>query len=95
MSLATATAFAPPVDDARPPAEEPVTQTDLGEFASDLLHGIFRLHVTHGPIAAINDGGQRVGHSNMIAIRSQSPAQQHARSPCSVAFRATPINVLV
>ena len=39
---------------------EPVTRVDLGEFSRDLLRGIRRLHHLHGPIAAIEDRGQRV-----------------------------------
>jgi cytochrome P450 len=39
---------------------EPVTRVDLGEFARDMFHGIRELHRRHGPIAAIEDGGQRV-----------------------------------
>lgn len=39
---------------------EPVSYVDLGEFSRDLLHGIRWLHEIHGPIAAIEDGGQRV-----------------------------------
>jgi cytochrome P450 len=38
----------------------PITQLDFGEFASDLLHNIRKLHAMQGPIAAIEDGGQRV-----------------------------------
>ena len=41
-------------------AAEPVSHVDLGDFSRDLLHGIRWLHRTHGPIAAIEDGGQRV-----------------------------------
>ena len=33
---------------------------DFGEFSRDLFHGIRWLHEQHGPIAAIEDGGQRV-----------------------------------
>jgi cytochrome P450 len=43
-----------------PPAAAPVTRVDLGEFSRDLFHGIRWLHGIHGPIAAIEDGGQRV-----------------------------------
>jgi cytochrome P450 len=39
---------------------EPVTPVDIGEFSRDLFHGIRWLHRLHGPIAAIEDGGQRV-----------------------------------
>jgi cytochrome P450 len=39
---------------------EPVSHVDLGEFSRDLLHGIRWLHKLHGPIAAVEDAGQRV-----------------------------------
>jgi cytochrome P450 len=39
---------------------EPVSQVDLAEFSRDLFHGIRWLHQRHGPIAAVEDGGQRV-----------------------------------
>ncbi|HEX2475163.1 MAG TPA: cytochrome P450 [Lacipirellulaceae bacterium] len=39
---------------------EPVSQVDLAEFSRDLFHGIRWLHKRHGPIAAVEDGGQRV-----------------------------------
>jgi cytochrome P450 len=39
---------------------EPVSYVDLAAFSRDLLHGIRSLHERHGPIAAIEDGGQRV-----------------------------------
>jgi cytochrome P450 len=39
---------------------EPITRISLAEFSRDLLGGIRKLHKTHGPIAAIDDGGQRV-----------------------------------
>jgi cytochrome P450 len=38
----------------------PVAHIDLGEFSQDLLHGIRWLHQQFGPIAAIEDCGQRV-----------------------------------
>jgi cytochrome P450 len=41
-------------------ATEPIARVDLGEFSRDLLRGIRQLHHTHGPIAAIEDRGQRV-----------------------------------
>src|SRR5262249_28324381 len=43
-----------------PSVAEPVSQVDLTEFSRDLFHGIRRLHEIHGPIGAIEDGGQRV-----------------------------------
>jgi cytochrome P450 len=39
---------------------EPVTRVDLAEFSRDMFLGIRALHREHGPIAAIEDGGQRV-----------------------------------
>jgi cytochrome P450 len=41
-------------------SKEPVSQVDLPEFSRDLFHGIRWLHERHGPIAAVEDGGQRV-----------------------------------
>jgi cytochrome P450 len=43
-----------------PPAELPTSRVDFAEFSRDMLRGIRQLHATHGPIAAIEDGGQRV-----------------------------------
>jgi cytochrome P450 len=45
---------------ARTSATAPITQVDFGEFSHDLFHGIRWLHRLHGPIAMIEDGGQRV-----------------------------------
>jgi cytochrome P450 len=45
---------------ARRSDELPVSRIDFGEFSSDLLGNFRRLHELHGPIAAIEDGGQRV-----------------------------------
>jgi cytochrome P450 len=39
---------------------EPVARIDLGDFSQDVLHGIRWLHDQFGPIAAIEDAGQRV-----------------------------------
>ena len=41
-------------------AAEPISRVDLGEFSRDLLRGIRQLHRQYGPIAAIEDRGQRV-----------------------------------
>ena len=41
-------------------AEAPITRVDFGEFSRDVFHGIRWLHKLHGPIAMIEDGGQRV-----------------------------------
>ena len=38
----------------------PISHMDFGDFSRDMLRGFRRLHETHGPIAAIEDGGQRV-----------------------------------
>jgi cytochrome P450 len=38
----------------------PVSRVDFAEFAGDLLTNMRRLHVQHGPIAAIEESGQRV-----------------------------------
>jgi cytochrome P450 len=45
---------------ARTAVHAPVTLVDFGEFSRDLFHGIRWLHDRHGPIAMIEDGGQRV-----------------------------------
>ena len=45
---------------AAPSTAEPVSYADLSEFSRDLLRGIKKLHAQHGPIAALEDGGQRV-----------------------------------
>jgi cytochrome P450 len=41
-------------------AELPVTHVDFGEFSRDMLRGFRWLHERHGPIAMIEDGGQRI-----------------------------------
>jgi cytochrome P450 len=41
-------------------APEPVAHLDLGELSQDLFHGIRQLHARFGPIAAVEDAGQRV-----------------------------------
>jgi cytochrome P450 len=38
----------------------PITRVDFSEFSRDLLRGFRWLHQLHGPIAMIEDGGQRV-----------------------------------
>ncbi len=38
----------------------PITQVDFGEFSRDMLSGFRWLHKLHGPIAMIEEGGQRV-----------------------------------
>ena len=38
----------------------PISRFDFSEFSRDLLGNFRRLHQLHGPIAAIEDGGQRV-----------------------------------
>ncbi len=52
--------FLPATGFARPSSAEPVARIDLGEFSQDLFHGIRWLHDQFGPIAAIEDAGQRV-----------------------------------
>ena len=44
----------------RSPDGLPITRVDFGEFARDMLSGFRWLHKLHGPIAAIEEGGQRV-----------------------------------
>jgi cytochrome P450 len=38
----------------------PIAKIDLGEFSHDMLRSIRALHETYGPIAAIEDRGQRI-----------------------------------
>jgi cytochrome P450 len=38
----------------------PITRVDFSEFSRDMLGGFRRLHKEHGPIAMIEEGGQRV-----------------------------------
>jgi cytochrome P450 len=38
----------------------PISKVDFAEFSQDLLGNFRRLHELHGPIAAIEEGGQRV-----------------------------------
>jgi cytochrome P450 len=45
---------------ARSAVDAPITRVDFGEFSRDLFHGIRWLLRLHGPIAMIEDGGQRV-----------------------------------
>ncbi len=45
---------------ARSAAAPPISHIDFVEFSRDLLGNFRRLHALHGPIAAIEDGGQRV-----------------------------------
>jgi cytochrome P450 len=57
VDLNSRTASARP---ARQADELPISRIDFGEFSSDLLGNFRRLHELHGPIAAIEDGGQKV-----------------------------------
>src|SRR5207253_1060837 len=41
-------------------AGQPVSRINFAEFSRDILGNLRRLHDLHGPIAAIDDGGQRV-----------------------------------
>jgi hypothetical protein len=43
-----------------PTAELPITRVDFAEFSRDMLGNFRRLHERHGPIAMIEDCGQRV-----------------------------------
>lgn len=49
-----------PVDTARPVGTLPISRVDFAEFSRDLLGNFRRLHELHGPIAAIEEAGQRV-----------------------------------
>jgi cytochrome P450 len=49
-----------PPEIARAQRELPLSHVDFGEFSRDLLGSFRRLHKLHGPIAAIEDGGQQV-----------------------------------
>src|SRR5580765_2993909 len=49
-----------PVDTARPVGGLPISRIDFAEFSRDLLGNFRRLHELHGPIAAIEEAGQRV-----------------------------------
>jgi len=49
-----------PVAVARPQSALPLSNVDFGEFSRDLLGNFRRLHKMHGPIAAIQEGGQMV-----------------------------------
>jgi cytochrome P450 len=48
------------VDAARPVGALPISRVDFAEFSRDLLSNFRRLHELHGPIAAIEEGGQKV-----------------------------------
>jgi cytochrome P450 len=50
----------PRAEVARLPATLPISRVDFGEFSRDLLGNFRWLHEQHGPIAAIEDGGQQV-----------------------------------
>jgi hypothetical protein len=49
-----------PVGIAPAKSELPLSHVDFGEFSRDLLGSFRDLHKRHGPIAAIEDGGQQV-----------------------------------
>lgn len=49
----------------------PVTQGSLAEFSRDVIGGLQRLHAEHGPIAALEDGSQRVVFSFDPSINKQ------------------------
>ncbi len=44
----------------RPIDSLPISRIDFAEFSRDLLGSFRQLHELHGPIAAVEDGGQRV-----------------------------------
>ncbi len=54
----TRASFTPPADVVD--SGLPLSRVGFGAFSQDMLRGIRWLHETHGPIAAIEDGGQRV-----------------------------------
>jgi cytochrome P450 len=60
MSAAHQNVARPLVEPAPASGELPITRTNFGEFSRDLLAGFRWLHDLHGPIAMIEDGGQRV-----------------------------------
>ena len=41
-------------------SSNPVTVGSFQDFSEDILHNLFELHGTHGPIAALEDGTQRI-----------------------------------
>jgi cytochrome P450 len=47
-------------DTAREANAAPISRVDFADFSRNLLSNFRRLHELHGPIAAIEDGGQRV-----------------------------------
>src|SRR5262245_46415981 len=61
MAAAVEPTIQPPVVDiARPVGALPVSRIDFADFSRDLLGNFRRLHELHGPIAAIEEAGQRV-----------------------------------
>lgn len=48
------------VETARAVGGPPISRVDFAEFSRDLLGNFRRLHELHGPIAAIEEGGQKV-----------------------------------
>ena len=49
-----------PVETPRPAGQLPISHIDFAEFSRDLLGNFRRLHELHGPIAAIEEAGQKV-----------------------------------
>src|SRR4051812_48647057 len=47
-------------ESARSTPSEPISRLSFAEFSHDILGNLRRLHQIHGPIAAIEEGGQRV-----------------------------------
>ena len=51
---------ASPVEIARPTGSLTISRVDFAAFSQDLMGNFRRLHELHGPIAAIEEAGQRV-----------------------------------
>jgi cytochrome P450 len=58
--LTAAEAARPGLRHQSPPPALPISQVDFSEFSRDMLGGFRWLHEVHGPIAMIEEGGQRV-----------------------------------
>ncbi len=60
MAPLTATLEALPFDASPRRGHEPVSRVSFAQFATNLLGNIRHLHEIHGPIGAIEEGGQRI-----------------------------------
>jgi cytochrome P450 len=60
MSAAYQNASLPLLEPAPTSGDLPISRTNFADFSRDMLAGFRWLHDLHGPIAAIEDGGQRV-----------------------------------